>query len=302
MNEVKEKAVKMARSYMFFSGTKDLWLRLSSLPYALIKGEALSIMAYKGVGKRLYGDIDILVDRENIHQLETICQESGFISRPQSREERILYLSASHQTYPYTKQMGKFCIDMDLNFDIFWGEYQGKRVNINEFLSDTVEMDIHGNMIKTLPPLKAMVQLILHHYKEMNSLFCLIGNNSINRQKFDDIYFLWKNNSEIISLESLYTISSAYEIIPYVFYVLYFTNLIFKDAMLHRYVEAFQSPEGRMLLDCYGLTDQERKLWKVDFYTRLNTKNLYLLIQDDLTPEDHIKLKRNMQLFGRTDK
>ena len=302
MDKANEKAVKMARSYMFFSGTKDLWPRLASLPYALIKGEALSIMAYNGVGKRLYGDIDILVDRENIHQLETICQESGFISRPQSREERILYLSASHQTYPYTKQMGKFCIDMDLNFDIFWGEYQGKRVNLNEFLSDTVEMDIHENMIKTLSPLKAMVQLILHHYKEMNSLFYLCGGNSINRQKFDDIYFLWKNNSETISLDNLYTISSAYGIIPYVFYVLYFTNLIFQDMLLKRYVEAFQTPEGRMLLDCYGLTNQERKTWKVDFYTRLNAKNLYLLIQDDLTPEDHIKLKRNIQLFGRTDK
>ncbi|HJF40377.1 MAG TPA: hypothetical protein K8V91_05580, partial [[Clostridium] spiroforme] len=50
-------------------------------------------------------------------------------------------------------------------------------------------MDIHENMIKTLSPLKAMVQLILHHYKEMNSLFYLSGGNSINRQNFKNEFF-----------------------------------------------------------------------------------------------------------------
>ena len=48
----------------------------------------------------------------------------------------------------------------------------------------------------------------------------------------------------------------------------------------------------------YGLAEKERKPWKVDFQTRLETDNLYELIKDDLTEEDIEKLERNRRIFG----
>ena len=101
-------------------------------------------------------------------------------------------------------------------------------------------MDIYGCRIKTLPPLKAMIQLILHHYKEMNSIYHLAGHNCINYNMFKDVYYLWKNNQEAVSLDKLYATSLEYEIIPYVFCVLYFTNWIFQDDDLKKYVKAFE--------------------------------------------------------------
>ena len=189
-------------------------------------------------------------------------------------------------------------IEIDLNFDLFWGEYEGKRIDISEFLSDTIEMNIYGCKVKTLPAFKAMVQLILHHYKEMNSIYHLAGHNCIHYNMFKDVYYLWKNNQEAVSLEKLYAISSEYEIIPYVFYVLYFTNWIFQDDDLKKYVKAFETPEGVELLDYYGLAEKERKPWKVDFQTRLEADNLYEFIWDDLTEADVEKLERNRKIFG----
>ena len=115
---------------------------------------------------------------------------------------------------------------------------------------------------------------------------------------FKDVYYLWKNNQEAISLEKLSAVSSEYEIIPYVFYILHFTNWIFKDTELQKYVETFRNLEGESLLDYYGLAEKERKPWKVDFQTRLETENLYDLIKNDLTELDLAKLERNRKIFG----
>ena len=266
---------------------------------AIIKGEALSILAYNQTGKRKCSDIDILLPKSLLSKIELLLQQNGFTSIPFSRSERILMLSFSHQVSPWHKRLHPFGSNViDLNFDLFWGEYEGKRIDVSEFLSDTIEIDIYGCKVKTLPPLKAMVQLFLHHYKEMNSIYHLAGHNCINYNMFKDVYYLWKNNKEDVSLDKLYAISSEYEIIPYVFYVLYFTNWIFKDRELQKYVETFRTLEGEARLDYYGLTEKECKPWKVDFQTRLEADSLYEFIRNDLTEADVEKLERNRRIFG----
>ncbi len=266
------------------------------IPYALIKGEPLSIMAYERSGLRQYQDIDILVSRDNLEVVESILQKIGFC-QCSNRISRALPLLSSHQLQKYAIKVGNLPITIDINYDIFWGEYEEKRVDIEEFLSDTVDMEIYGVKVKTLPPLKTMVQLILHHYKDMNSIFLLATRNSIKYEMFKDVYYLLKNNFEEISIEKLYRISSEYEIIPYVFYVLYYTSQVFEDEILKKYIEAFRTPEGERLLNLYGLCEKERKEWKVDFNTRLEADNLLPLIEADLTDRDRRKIEINKKVF-----
>lgn len=213
------------------------------------------------------------------------------------RHNRILCLSCSHQLPVFCKRIYNDFLYFDLNFDIFWGEYEGKRIDIEKFLSDTKEMDIYGVKVKTLSPMKALIQLILHHYKDMNSIFLLATRKSIKYDMFKDIYYLLMNNLDAISLNKLYTASMEYEIIPYVFYVLYYTGQIFDDQILKQYIEAFRTFEGEVLLDCYGLCAKERKEWKYDFLTRLVSNNMYDLIKDDLNEKDHEKITQNKRVF-----
>lgn len=275
---------------------------LKKINYCVVKGAALSTLAYGFSEMRNSVDIDLLINRKDLRLILESLKRNGFfyqnIERDINREERAFLLSSTHQWKPMVKKTGFITTIIDINFDIFWGEYTGKRVDIDQFLSDTIEMEIYGVKVKTLPPLKAMVQLILHHYKEMNSVYHLAGHNCINYNMFKDVYYLWKNNKNDITLERLYSLCSEYEIIPYAFYVLYFTNWIFKDEELQKYVDALRTAEGEHYLDYYGLAEKERKPWKVDFQTRLETDNLYELIKDDLTKEDIAKLERNRRIFG----
>lgn len=277
---------EIAKVLSSFSGT-----------YAVIKGAPLSLLIYKDVMKRPLGDIDLLVPKGQLDQLTEALRVHGFFCKYENREDEILSLLFSHQTKPYVKNTPGSPTYVDLNFDIFWGEYTGKRISIELFLDDTIEVNVHNTIVRTLSPIKALIQLILHHYKEMNSIYLLYKRNSINYRMFEDVYFLIKNNRDTISRQSLYELAEAYEIIPYIFYVLYFTNQIYKDQDLQKYVDMFNTADGLALLDYYGLAPGERKCWSVDFCTRLECENMYELIKDDLTKSDYAKILRNARIF-----
>lgn len=289
--------------FCFYNELDYFFKNIRQLQYAVVKGDILSLQAYGSLGLRNYSDIDILINRTEIDFIEKKLIEFGFFSNQKDRHDRIFHIANSHQVSPWecnVEPWGR--ITLDLNFDIFWGEYEGKRVDVKEFLLDTVEVDLFGVKVKALPPIKALIQLILHHYKDMNSIFLLSTRKSIKYDMFKDIYHLLKNNLDSISIDKLYTMSEEYDIIPYVFYVLYYTGQVFEDEILKLYIEAFRTPEGESLLNCYGLCAKERKEWKCDFNTRLQAGNLFELIKNDLTANDQEKITINKKYFMGSSK
>lgn len=268
------------------------------LKYAVIKGCPLAYYKTGNPGTRWPGDIDILISRQDVNKAINLLELSGFQSSyALNRRERIMLLSNSHQIPVYSKFVGKFQIQIDVNFDLFWGEYEGKRIDVSEFLDGAIDLEIFGKRIKTLPPLKCMVQIILHHYKELNSLYHLTSHIAFKRRIFEDIYVLCQRYHEEISIENLYEISKRYGILSYTYYMFYYTRKVYEDAMLDGYLETLYTEEGRGLLDCYGLSDQERKRWKIDFMERLDT-DVSELVKAELLDDDKEKLERNRGIFG----
>lgn len=285
-------------SSILFINASDFFDSIHDREYAYIKGEALSIQAYKKPGQRNVSDIDILLPRNELQYFETKLKQNGFVSSVPSRLNRIVLLSSSHQVAPwvrYIEHLGPMYID--LNFDIFWGEYDGKRADMNLFLCDTKELEIFGCKVKTLSTIKAMIQLVLHHYKDLNSIILLASRKKINPSIFKDIYYFVKNNQEEITVEKLYTAGLEYEILPFIYYMLYYTRMIYKDKILDEYIANFRTPEGEELLQYYGLNKSEWHKWKVDFYTRLNSENIYNIIKEDLTERDREKILFNKKVF-----
>lgn len=289
-----EKIISMAR----IAQLKELLLKID-FPYALIKGDALSVQMYGCPGKREYGDIDLLIDRKNLKKIKVALQECGYkCDSNNDRSAEIILLSYSHQSFPWYKDnyyWGR--LEIDLNHDIFWGEYEGERIDINEFLSNTVSMNIYGVTVNTLTPSKAFIQLALHHYKDMNSIFILATRKTICYHKFYEIWRLLKNNINCISVEDLYIECQKYNAVPYIYFVLYYTNLLFDDDSLISFVDAFKTDEGESLINCYGLSSKERREWKIDFFSRLSSNGCQIS-ENLLSSEDKQKIDVNINFLG----
>lgn len=299
MENINRKEIAGIVSKLQYMAAKDLLddLNASGVNYAIVKGCPLAYYKTGDPASRLSGDIDLMISRQNLGRVVSILEKNGFQSPyALNREERIMMVASSHQILAYYKDWGSLRVEVDVNFDLFWGEYRGKRIDVNEFLKDFAWIDIFGCKVKALPPLKALIQLILHHYKEMNSLFYLSGACAIKRRFFEDIYLLCKRYPEEITVKDLYYICSTYGIVPYVYYMFYYTRKVYNDQLLDVFVEAFCTKDGEKLIDCYGLTEQERKEWKIPFEERLDA-NVSESIYNEMTVDDMEKLALSRKLF-----
>jgi hypothetical protein len=287
---------------ILYKELEPLFEALSSVRYAVVKGEVLSQQIYGVPDRRRSSDIDILIDKKNVKFLEEQLRKLGFEQKlpednAEIRRNRVLCMAYSHQIPSYHKDKFGFHLNVDVNYDIFWGEYEGKRCSIDEFLSDTVDMEIYGVTVKTLPIEKAFVQLILHHYKEMNSLYHLSQHNCIRTDLFMDIYAFLSNNCNELSVDRIQTLCDFYSINDYGYYMLFYVWHVFPDEMLHGYIDTLAKKANKQLLNCFGLNSLERKNWNISFAERLDSDNLKETVFKLITKEDKKKIDLNQTIF-----
>ena len=303
MNEKKQiKKQQLFCGMIFYSSLIEMEKELNEINYVIIKGEPLSMLAYGCYGNRSFHDIDILIDRKDVPAVNQMLNNHGFyqLKRELTRQERI-YANQAHQTFSYLKDIARNTIVVDVNVDIFWGEYEGKRVNISDFINNPNKLNIYGFNAKVLRPMEALVALTLHHYKELNSLHQLArGEHPYKAKLFKDIYNLIENNN-CISAKEFYDVCYDYEIIPYAYFVLYYTNKYIGSEVLSDYLTLFKTEEGVNLLECYGLTNRERKKWKISFEDRIKATNLFEIIREDLSQEDIHKIKLQKRIFNNSN-
>ncbi|MGL5381778.1 nucleotidyltransferase family protein [Clostridium sp.] len=288
---------------LLYSELAGIWHSLENVDYAVIKGEALSMQIYGEPHSRYSGDIDILIDRSNVKRLEKELLIAGFIQDntkdtvEDKRKKRILCFTHSHQIPPYSKEKLNITLNVDVNFDIYWGEYEGKRIDIKEFLNENEKINLFGSNIKVLSLEKAFIQLILHHYKEMNSIYHLLQYNCIRTDMFRDIKDIIKYNPKELSPNNVLRICEKYHLKPYAYYMLYYAQLVFQSEELSSYIELLENKEGYSLFDKYGLNEKERKKWKINFEKRLNNDQVYKIIGKDMNEKDWQKLQLNKEIF-----
>lgn len=290
----------------WYKAIEPVMADLSHIPHAVVKGEVLSVLAYGGTGFRPSNDIDILVSRSSLKQIDGVFRKHGFQTilldehgnpRELSRAEKMMFMN-SHQVIPYSIELGHDgeTLDIDINVDVYWGEYTGPRIDMTDFLSDTMEVELYGQRIKSLSILKTFVEVCLHHYREMNAPYIFKICNPFTTRMFQDIYCLYKQYMEN-DLAPLTDYAEKYMLQKYIYYMLYYTNLAFPDKSLSDPIKLFETPEGKEQLNSYGLSDGERKEWKADFIARLDAPEIYSLVEPDLTTLDKIKIESVWSIF-----
>lgn len=288
---------------ILYKELEPLFAALSSVRYAVVKGEVLSQQIYGVPDRRRSSDIDILIDKKNVKFLEEQLRKLGFEQKlpednAEIRRNRVLCMAYSHQIPSYHKDKFGFHLNVDVNYDIFWGEYEGKRCSIDEFLSDTVDMEIYGVTVKTLPIEKAFVQLVLHHYKEMNSIYHLSQYNCIRTHMFKDIKDMLELHKELLGPKTLEKLIGRYSIGTFFYYIVFFTSIVFpKDTALKNNLCVMQCYREDALIECFGLCSKERIKWEMPFEARLDNEDISTYVLDNLNEYSQKKITQNVYIF-----
>lgn len=69
---------------------------ISMIPYAIIKGEALSVQAYGKTGQRFCSDIDVLIPRNHLNSIERELETNGLKNTLQTRKDKGYELNIFH--------------------------------------------------------------------------------------------------------------------------------------------------------------------------------------------------------------
>lgn len=287
---------------ILYKELKPLFEALVYRDYAVVKGEALSQQIYGCINRRRSSDIDILIDKSNVKFIESELKKLGFRQQlPEdsqvARRNRVLCITYSHQIPSYHKEVTGFHLNVDINYDIFWGEYEGHRTSIGDFFTDTVEMNIYGISVKTLSVEKAFIQLILHHYKEMNSLYHLSHYNCIRTHMFRDIRDMIVHNKDILTPGTIHSLCDKYSIGTYIFYMVYYTALVFNDDYLDEIMKKLEKFRDERLINSFGLNGKERKRWMISFGERLDNNDIWGLIKSAYTDDDLRKVELGNSIF-----
>lgn len=282
---------------------------LADFPYAFIKGDVLSKLAYGSEGYRDNHDVDILVSKSMRGELQNILYANGFVEdvrdeygnfRKLTRTEKIVLIN-SHQDIDYIKYVGDNYVNIDVNYDLFWGEYMGKKIDIlNDFLTDTHFERIFSQDVKTLSKVKSFIQLCLHHYREMNAIYLFKLDNPFRISMFRDVYYLYKTFSAGETAE-LCDLIDKYEIKEYIYYVMYLTSQLYKDDKWSKLLNRCFTERGKYLLEYYGLTDLERKKWHISLQQRMASTDLYSEVEPYLNQKDNDKVNNTIGFITAVD-
>ena len=188
-------------------------------------------------------------------------------------------------------------MNIDINYDFFWGEWDKARPSIGDILSRRQYLTLYDQFVPVLTIEDAFIQLCLHHYKDMNSLFHLAYVNPITSEKFQDIYFFWLNNRNCLSVEYISNWSKKYQIGLYIDYILSQTAYIMKDKSIAEWGKKFYQGYN-YLLNYYGLDSKRRKKWDIPLDVRINNPTLPEYIRKSLSPEELEKLKKEHAIFA----
>jgi hypothetical protein len=278
---------------------KDVFARID-FPYAVVKGAVLSQRVHDDPFRRMSGDVDLLIRRQDADALKALLHAEGFIQGriteegvvPFSRREILFQTAMSHQTAPYIKETGHpLCpyVNVDANMDILWGESEA-RGDMDLVLAHTESANILGTSLRRLTPEMEFIALCLHHYKDINSLY-LLSRGSLRLKPFMDLYLYLKNvrpRADVIC-----TLAEKLSVGAYLCVCLAQVNEIFSDEISEAYYQALIPYEQKELNNALGLNAQERRSWDISLLERLFHSDLLTHISSRLTTEDKMKIELN---------
>lgn len=279
-----------------------LFCNENNISYAVMKGAVLSRQIYGNVQYRICDDIDVLICYKDIDKIKSFLLQDDFVQgyseengiKLFDRERLIFYCLETHQIAPFIKRGNSpICpyINLDINTSIIWGESK-KPIDTETVLTETEEMEICNIKVKKLRPEMELIALCLHIYKDANSLYLLYKKNMCLSAYFDLYYYL---KSIKIDTRKLQILCEKMGVKDYLYFCIYYTNIIFRDAMLDGYLSMLHTKYSDKILNVFGLEKHEIQEWGISFEERLFSQNIRKYLLEHCSTEQIEKIKANQK-------
>ena len=303
----KELTLNRLRTIEQYRVCNDLFQSLTEfqLPFAVYKGVPLAISAYGDIGYRSSGDIDILIHRSNLKNIDMILKSCGFIQGKlidnkiveASRDQKIFHLANTHQTVPYVKSTNSKIVpfvNIDINMSITWGECS-ENIDMSEFLEQPEYLEVlNGLFIPILDTEKHFISVCLHNYRDMNSPYLLYSRNGFPLSCLCDLYYFLENGQ--VNKKRLYDLASKYSIVKYIYYCLYHSVRIFEDIKNNEMVKVFSQNNSDKELWKYGLDN--RFEWNCDWIELLLNNRISIFLKDNMDSSTFEKVIINLKYMN----
>ena len=299
-------AINRACGSLLYEECDEIFEQLNSIPYVIMKGCVLSKSIYGDEGYRSIGDIDILVSPKHIEYVDEVLSRGGFVQgtiiegdvQEYNRSEKIFHRAFTHQLASYIKKTNRRLlpvINIDINIDLLWGE-SDLNINIDEYLQHTQTVSVFNKSVNKLEPIYEFIALCLHHYKDLNSVY-LIYKHGLKLSLFSDIYYYVKNAK--LDSKEMYKVAQELGVSKFIYYCLFYTNVIFDDEIISKFLDECIESRDEFMLNSYGLSDNEKTTWNLSFESRLFGKNFFDAFVDGLTSSVKEKIQLNEKYLLR---
>lgn len=267
--------------------------------YALIKGEALSILAYGCEGKRHLGDVDLLVTKDTVSELIRVLEEHGYTPVDNEREGQVSALLYSHQSTPYVKYGPWGRLEIDINFEIVWGEWKYEKPKVKEMLSRRQPIRIYGESTYSLEPTDTLIYGCLNLYREINSTYHLWSHNPIKTERFMELDNLFRLHKSVISIERVREWGIKNHLWPMILSILQKVGTVSEDKELIHIIENLGLNNENETDDLFGLGERKYS-WPISFEERLDNERIPEIIEPILDISEKNKIMYQRTVYGGT--
>lgn len=220
-------------------------LNFKKIPYVFLKGAFLSLVVYKK-GLRTSNDIDILIERKELENVEETLKEKGFVQghigydgklKLSSRLEIIRARMSYGEVMPYTYVFGDHSVRLDINLSLDYKPEDNPLI-ISEMIKNRNCFSIDGNKkYFVLDKINFLLHLCCHLYKEATTFNWVESNRDLSLYKFVDIFQYINYYHDNIDKMQLLNSINKYNLIKECYYTLKNTVKIFPTLLKVKWLE-----------------------------------------------------------------
>lgn len=256
-------------------------LSKADIKFIVLKGFAVMNIFYDSYWNRIYNDIDILINANDITKAEEVLEGIGYIQGKFDEQNKMIVKSSrkeilyqrlyTHQVHEFLKY-DEYVSEIDVNFKFEWVGYKNKKNIISNQLAfnNTMPFYYNGEKFLSLNYEFLFIHLCCHIYNEaVNFVFSYFNKNKdleeIKLFRIIDIIKLVESNK--INWSKVLRLVGRSDIMTEISYTLSIIDLLFPNFIV-KYIPN-ELVIDNDIIDYYFDVNGKMQKWPISLFDRL---------------------------------